>query len=180
MTPVSQPTNLPRVGISACLTGQRVRYDGEHRLQDELLSYLQQHAELVLVCPEVGAGLGVPREPFHLERRPDGELVAITNHTQRDLTASLVAFARQEVERLLAWGLQGFVSKARSPSCGASDTPVGSAAQLESGLFIVELQRQAPQLPIATDVQLSSPSSRASFLDAVAAYGEFCGAGGGP
>src|SRR5215207_1867890 len=114
----------PRVGISRCLIGDEVRYDGTHRLDERVIELLGPHVEWVAVCPEVEIGMGTPREPIHLVASPDGvasmdqrvRLVGTT--TGEDWTARMHDWARERTRALAALDLSGYVFKARSPSCG--------------------------------------------------------------
>jgi uncharacterized protein YbbK (DUF523 family) len=148
----------PRVGISACLLGQAVRYDGAHKLAPALVGALADRVDWVPVCPEVGAGLGTPREPMSLV----GERV-LGNRSGADYTAPLAAFTAAELDRLTAVGLAGFVLKSRSPSCGVAPQP---------GLFARALRARFPGLPIAEETDLGDPARCEDFLTRVAAYRE--------
>jgi uncharacterized protein YbbK (DUF523 family) len=114
---VSEPLPLPAVGISACLLGERVRWDGGERRAGALLDALGRHVRWVSVCPELEAGLGVPREPIRLEHAPSGTRVRAVE-TGRDLTERMTRHARERLAELEAEGLSGFLLQARSPSCG--------------------------------------------------------------
>jgi uncharacterized protein YbbK (DUF523 family) len=99
-----------RLGISTCLLGERVRYDGGHKLDRFLVHALGLYMEWVPVCPEVEMGLPTPREPIHLEGDPQNpRLVSIKS--REDLTERMKAWARQRVEELAQVGLHGFVFK---------------------------------------------------------------------
>src|SRR5947199_7754815 len=108
----------PRVGISACLLGERVRHDGGHKRDAWLVDVIGRDVHWVPVCPEVEAGFGTPREPMDLVRTQDGTIALMTKHTSRDVTATLRDFAVRRVEELAADDLSGYVLKANSPSCG--------------------------------------------------------------
>lgn len=116
----------PRVGISACLIGEPVRYDGGHKRAASLLRALGRHVEWVSVCPELEVGMGVPREPVRLVR---GRMVGI--ESGRDWTRKMKAFAHRRIRTL---DLDGFVLKARSPSC---DPTFGLFARALRGLPVM-------------------------------------------
>ena len=117
-------TARPRVGVSRCLVGDEVRYDGTHRLDETVIALLGPYVEWVPVCPEVEIGMGTPREPIQLVTSPDGvrslgervRLVGVTSG--QDWTERMHAWARDRARELAALDLSGYVFKARSPSCG--------------------------------------------------------------
>jgi len=153
----------PRVGVSRCLLGDEVRYDGGHKRAAVLLDRLGPHVEWVPVCPEVEAGMGTPREPVHLVSRPDGvRMLGVTS--ARDWTGEMQAWASERLRALKALHLSGYVLKARSPSCG-----------LEGGLFAGALVETMSGLPVADEEQLGSAAAADAFLAQVRA----CHARGG-
>ncbi len=159
-----------RVGVSACLLGERVRYDGDHRRNRFLVERLGRHIAWVLVCPETEAGFGVPRETLHLV----GEATAprmIGLETGRDRTEELLAWARATVESLAPLGLCGFVLKRGSPSCGIAGvklyTSAGSTVPprlAATGLFAHVLGERFPDLPLADEEMLGDRAFAAAFL----------------
>ena len=128
----------PRVGVSSCLLGNAVRWDGGHKRDGLLLDVLAPYVEWVPVCPEVEAGMGTPREPVKLARVA-GELRVLGNDSGEDWTRVLGAFAARRVRALEGGDLSGYVLKARSPSCGLADVevwqPNGSARRDGRGVF---------------------------------------------
>ena len=163
----------PRVGISSCLLGERVRYDGGHKRDEWLAGVLGGEVEWVPVCPEVEAGFGTPREPMDLVRRPDGAIAAVT-HAGRDVTAVLQRFSDRRVEELAAERLSGYVLKSGSPSCGLGNAPAGTAETAEngrmSGLFARALLARLPDLPIEDERRLADSERRRAFVARVFAY----------
>jgi uncharacterized protein YbbK (DUF523 family) len=111
------PLRPIRIGISACLLGEKVRFDGGHKQDPFLTGTFGRFVEWVPVCPEVEAGLGTPRESMRLVRTQDGVRL-LTVKTARDLTATLDDYAKRRVEDLVAEELCGYVLKRDSPSCG--------------------------------------------------------------
>lgn len=154
-----------RIGVSACLMGQPVRYDGAHK-HDATVAALAREFELVPVCPEVGIGLGVPRPPLQLE----GDLAAprAVGVTLRslDVTDALRDFGTRAAIELS--DLRGFVFKSRSPSCGLDSTPVhradGSVRAGGTGLFALALMAALPHLPVEENDRLADPQRLADFL----------------
>ena len=130
-----------RIGISACLIGQQVRYDGGHKRADYLRD-LGADIQWVEVCPEVEMGLGTPREPMNLVRRV-GSLRMVTAETGIDHTETLRQWAATRLEALAAEDLSGYVLKADSPSCGmeqvATFDDTGPSSRDGRGLFAAAL-----------------------------------------
>jgi FdhD protein len=169
-----------RIGISSCLLGDEVRFDGGHKRDAPLLEAFAPHVEWVRVCPEVEIGMGVPREPVRLVQS-GAELRMIAVHTGTDHTEAMREFAARRVQALAAMDLRGYVLKSDSPSCGLHGVKVfdvngGDAepARRGTGLFAAALTSAFPDLPIAEERQLADPASRASFLDRVMAYDRAC------
>jgi uncharacterized protein YbbK (DUF523 family) len=106
-----------RVGISACLLGQTVRYDGGHKRDPFLVEILGRFVEWVPVCPEMDAGFGTPREAMHLVRSGEG-IRLVTVNTRRDVTAAMQNAVARRLRTLGAEDLCGYVLKKNSPSCG--------------------------------------------------------------
>ena len=106
-----------RVGISACLLGDQVRYDGGHKKNAFAVDKLDPLVEFVRVCPELELGLGVPREPIRLVQQED-DVRLMTSKTAEDLTERMEAYAEERIDRLEKMGLHGFILKKDSPSCG--------------------------------------------------------------
>jgi uncharacterized protein YbbK (DUF523 family) len=127
-----------RIGISRCLLGHEVRYDGGHKRDQFLNEVLGRCVEWVPICPEVEAGLGVPREPMRLMGNSQHPRL-ITVDTQQDKTKILDQFSRNRVRELTSLDLSGYVFKARSPSCGMQAVPLydraGGFTQNGAGLF---------------------------------------------
>ena len=156
-----------RLGISACLAGQSVRYDGAHKRVDALLADFDPHVTWVTVCPEVESGMGAPRPPIRLEGAGGGEVRAIDFTRERaDLGPALRAFSARRLADLTA--LHGFVLKSRSPSCGPGDAPLhaadGRVVSTADGLFAAALRATLPCLPVASEEDLATPWARAAFL----------------
>jgi uncharacterized protein YbbK (DUF523 family) len=157
----------PKVGISRCLLGDAVRYDGTDKRADDVLQDIGGHVEWVSVCPEVEIGMGTPREPIQLVARSDGVL----SGTQRvrmigvesgtDWTDRMTAWARDRVRELETLGVSGYIFKARSPSCGIGDVP---------GLFAHAVIEAMPDLPVADEEQLNDPRAREQFLSRIVSY----------
>ena len=162
---------LPRVGISRCLLGESVRYDGGHKLDPTLIGELASVFEWVPVCPEVEVGMGVPREPIELVVSASCAGVRLLGvQSAEDWTKRMREFAARRVGELRALGLAGFVLKARSPSCGVRDVPVRGSASTGRGLFADVLVTLVPALPVEDEERLRDRDLRAKFITDVIAY----------
>jgi len=160
-------TDRPRLGVSACLLGERVRYDGRDKRDAWLVDVLGPRVEWVPVCPEVEAGLGTPREPMNLGRDASGRLVLMTDRARDDLTQTMTEYSTHRAGELAAANLDGYVLKAGSPSCGL-DIPVANERGM--GLFATALTTQLGGLPVADERELANPEWRESFVDRVYAH----------
>ena len=168
------PVNPVKIGVSSCLLGMMVRYDGGHK--DDLFVHqvLSEYVEFVPVCPEVEIGLGTPRETIRLEGDPsDPRLVA--PKSGRDFTETMKAFASRRTEELAAIGLHGYILKKDSPSCGMERVRVhqassGSPARVGVGLFAAALMSRFPTLPVEEEGRLNDPVLRENFIERVFAF----------
>lgn len=168
--PDSKPK--PRVGISACLLGEPVRYDGGDKRDACIIDSLSDCFEWVPVCPEVGAGLGVPRSPVQLVALSDRLRALGVADRSLDVTPALEAFSHSWLEQFS--DLSGFILKSRSPSCGLHDTPHFDAQRetqaLGGGLFTRLLLQRHPRLPVEDELGLHDPQRRQHFIARVLAY----------
>ncbi len=157
-----------KLGLSSCLLGQKVRYDGGHKLDQFITGTLGQFVEFVPVCPEVECGLGVPREAMHLEAGPEGPRL-VTIRTQVDHTERLLAWARRRVVELEQEELCGFIFKSGSPSSGMERVKVyygkGEPVRTGVGLFAREFMRHFPLLPVEDEGRLHDPALRENFVE---------------
>jgi uncharacterized protein YbbK (DUF523 family) len=165
----------PRVGVSACLLGEKVRYDGDHRLERFVLEDLGRLFDLVPVCPEVEAGFGVPRETVQLEGDDLDRLRMVTTRTRLDQTSPMLQWAGARVEQLARERLCGFILKKGSPSCGVAGVKVYSGTDPEprmigQGLFARALRRRFPGLPLADEEMLRDPAFAAEFVARVRSF----------
>jgi uncharacterized protein YbgA (DUF1722 family)/uncharacterized protein YbbK (DUF523 family) len=162
-----------RIGISTCLLGEKVRYDGGHKRDRFLTDTLGPYVEWVPVCPEVEMGMGIPREPIRLVRRDDGVRL-VGSKTGTDHTRAMHEFARRRAAQLAKLGLCGYVLKKDSPSCGMERVALhhadGHATRNARGLFAEELLRQMPNLPAEEEGRLNDPRLRENWIERVFAY----------
>lgn len=165
-------SNKPRIGISACLLGEPVRYDGGHKRDACIIDTLSDHFEWLPVCPEAGAGLGVPRPPVRLVVGPQGLRALGVDDPSLDVTDTLESFSRDWLEGLS--GISGFILKSRSPSCGLYDSPYfdpqGVGQSQGGGLFTRLLIERYPHLPLEDEAGIHDPERRQRFIDRVLAY----------
>src|SRR5574337_1634210 len=163
-----------RIGVSACLLGQSVRYDGGHKRNCFLVETLGPFVEWVPVCPEVEIGLGIPRPTLRLEAHVDGALHLVTSSTGEDRTAAMQRYARARVDALARQGLCGYVLKKDSPSCGMERVKVYGRNAMRSrrgrGVFAAELLARCSSLPVEDEGRLKDPRLRENFVERVFAY----------
>lgn len=161
-------TQRAAVAVSACLAGETVRYDGSAKLIP-VHSLLNSELNLVAVCPELGAGLGVPRPPIRLVESND-ELRALgRENTALDVTAGLQNFAAQSLPQLMnQYQLCGYLWKSRSPSCGFNSTPVFNTQGIEiyrgSGIQAAYFQRHLSHLNHCEETELHTENAVGSFV----------------
>ncbi len=157
-----------KLGISACLLGEKVRFDGGHKLDRFITETLGKFVEFVPVCPEVECGLGIPREAMHLEAAPDGPRL-VTVRTGADHTERMLTWARKRVVDLEQEELCGFIFKSDSPSSGMERVKIysgkGAASKTGVGLFAREFMQHFPLLPVEEEGRLHDPGLRENFLE---------------
>ncbi len=158
-----------RLGVSACLLGETVRYDGSDRLSAAVTALADQF-EMVPLCPEVAIGLGVPRPTIGVYQTEHGLRIHRNDDPEFDVTEDLVAYGRIQADQFLC----GFILKSRSPSCGIEDTPImdadGGAVTHGAGGFVIGLRGTDPELPMISDERLLDDDARSQFLEQVQAY----------
>lgn len=163
-----------RVGISSCLLGNRVRYDGRDKHLKELAVALPRRVELIAFCPEVATGMGVPRPPIYLSDSLAYPEARQADNPEKCFTKQLREFAWRIA---LEHDLHGFIFKARSPSCGLGSTPVIINGQVQertvSGVFAAALLEQLPGLPVIDETRIGSEPFRNRFLDQCYMYRKF-------
>jgi uncharacterized protein YbgA (DUF1722 family)/uncharacterized protein YbbK (DUF523 family) len=167
---------LLRLGISRCLLGDEVRFDGGHKRDHFLTDVLGRYVEWVPVCPEVEAGLGTPREAMRLVGNPHRpRLMTITS--QHDHTQAMEAMIDVRLDSLRNLDLSGFVFKRGSPSCGVERVRVYTAQGVPShsgvGIFAKAFMEQFPLIPVEEEGRLCDPSLRENFIERVFCYRRF-------
>jgi uncharacterized protein YbbK (DUF523 family) len=167
-------SDRPRIAVSACLAGEKVRYDGDDRFS-QIVSDLDSVFELIPVCPEVGIGLGVPRQTIGLYHL-DGT-IRIRQHDAPylDVTEDLFEFGLCQAGQFLS----GFIVKARSPSCGISDAEIrneaGEVIGTGEGGFIKGIRAGNQGVPMINEEDIQQDDRRRDFIEAVQAYASLHG-----
>ena len=163
------------VGVSSCLLGEQVRYDGSHKHDHYITDTLGRFFRFVPVCPEVGCGLPVPREAMRLE----GDAAAprlVTNRTGVDLSARMREYCQSTVAELEKEDLCGFIFKKDSPSSGLFRVKVyngGMPAKTGRGLFADAVVKHFPLLPVEEEGRLYDMNIRENFIERVFAFREW-------
>jgi uncharacterized protein YbgA (DUF1722 family)/uncharacterized protein YbbK (DUF523 family) len=173
-TPHPLRAALPtRIGVSRCLLGEEVRYDGGHKRDQFLTDVLGRYVEWVPICPEVEAGLGTPREAMRLVGTPQHpRLVTIKSGTDR--THALETMATNRIEELKELDVSGYVFKKGSPSCGIERVRVyneqGGVSRSGVGLFARAFIEQFPLIPVEEEGRLCDSTLRENFIERVFCY----------
>lgn len=169
---MSDPGEI-RIGVSACLLGQQVRYDGGHKRNDFTADTLAGFFTLVPVCPEVEIGMGVPRETIRLQGDPDSPRL-IATASGADWTARMNAWARRRVRELADQPLHGFIFKKNSPSCGLFRVKVHREGAMPDprgrGLFAAAFAAANPLVPVEEEGRLADARLRENFIERVFAF----------
>ena len=162
----------PQIAISSCLLGNPVRYDGTDKCNDFICDHLAKQFEIIAICPEVEAGLGVPRPPVRLTGNPKQPLALGVEDASLDVTATLTSFANSWLTQ--AKTISGLILKSHSPSCGFRDTPVfdpyGKIQSRGPGLFSQIIIQHYPQLPMDDEAGIAEPGRCAIFITKVQQY----------
>lgn len=173
MQPLWHDESTIRVGISSCLLGQEVRWDGGHKRDRFLTDELAPYVEWVAVCPEVEIGMGTPRETVQLVREQGG-LHLVGTRSRRDWTEAMESFAVRRVRALERLDLCGYVLKKDSPSCGMERVKVygekGPGARTGVGVYAEVLLARFPHLPVEEEGRLNDPGLRDNFVERIFAY----------
>lgn len=162
------------IGISSCLLGEKVRYNGEHKKDPYITETLSNFFEWYPVCPEVGSGLSIPREPMRLEQQKDGSIRLVTINTKRDYTDLLTNFSEQKAKSLTNENICGFIFKGRSPSSAIYDAKIynekGVVIKKGAGIFGATFVKNFPLVPVIDDGRLHDPKLRDNFFEKVFCY----------
>ncbi|KII76258.1 YbgA family protein [Vibrio renipiscarius] len=165
-----------KIGVSACVLGETVRFDGGHKSSRFVTKELGQHFQFVPVCPEVESGMPVPRPTIRLVSNEERIALVETRDATKDHTDTMVNFSRQRVGRLQQEQLRGYVVCAKSPTCGMERVKVYGSNMAEKsgvGLYTQELMEQMPWLPIEEDGRLNDPILKENFVTRVFCLHDF-------
>ncbi|MCP5143123.1 MAG: DUF523 and DUF1722 domain-containing protein [Chromatiales bacterium] len=161
-----------RIGISSCLLGEKVRYDGGHKKDNYITGTLADYFEFVPVCPEAAIGLGIPRPTIRLVGAAEAPRVRGVKDASLDVTDRMVAYGREMVGRLT--GLRGYIFKRGSPSCGMERVKVyteqGMPNTSSAGVYAREIMAANPLLPCEEEGRLGDPMLRENFIQRVFVY----------
>lgn len=174
MPPTQQTTVCPiRIGISSCLLGENVRFDGGHKRDTFIVNTLGQFFQWIPVCPELEMGLGVPRETLRLVGTPESPRL-LAPRSQRDHTVAMQRYAAERLETLATLNLHGYILKKDSPSCGMERVRVYGQEQTVQrsgrGLFASALMQRFPLLPVEEEGRLQNLQLRENYIERVCAY----------
>lgn len=160
--------NKIKIGGSSCLLGEKVRYDGGHKLDSFIAKTLAKYFDFVAVCPETECGLAIPREAMRLNGNPQAPRL-VTIKTGIDHTDRMQAWAKKRLEELEREDLCGFIFKSRSPSSGKEKVKVYNGKKCVSkagtGIFARMFMHRFPYLPVEEEVRLTDPKRREMFIE---------------
>ena len=171
---INSPPARILIGISSCLLGEPVRFDGNHKHDHYITGTLGEAFDFVAVCPEVGIGLGVPRPTIRLVGSADAPRAVGVKDASLDVTDKLVRYGQRTAGRL--GDISGYIFKSKSPSCGMErvklydDPDRKGGGRHAVGLYAREIMRAHPLLPVEEEGRLGDPLLRDNFLECVFAY----------
>jgi len=160
-----------KIGISMCLLGHKVRYDGQHKLDRFLRDELGNFVEWVSVCPEMECGLPIPREAMRLVGDDPEAPRLLTNKNFIDMTEKMESFVKVRLEELAKEDLRGFVFKSKSPTSGMRGvkiyTEAGMPSRRGSGIFAREFMKRFPKIPVEDEGRLHDAGIRDNFIEKI-------------
>lgn len=168
-----------KLGVSACVIGDKVRFDSGHKLNRFLCDEIGQFADFVPVCPEVGIGLPVPRPAIRLVDRDNiGIRLVDTKNKENDHTDKMLSFSQKKIAALAKQELCGYVVCAKSPTCGMERVKLylengHSTNEGTVGLYTKTLMKNMPWLPVEEDGRLHDPLLRENFIERIFALNDF-------
>jgi uncharacterized protein YbbK (DUF523 family) len=159
-----------KIGVSSCLLGRNVRYDGGHAFDNFITDTLGKYVEFVPVCPESECGLGVPRPAMQLKGEVESPRLVVIK-TGQDHTDRMVLWAHKRLEQLLGENLAGFIFKEKSPSCGKANVNVfgakGRPIKKGQGIFAAMFIKRFPLIPVEEEGRLNDPLLRENFIERI-------------
>ena len=163
-----------KIGISSCLLGNKVRYDGQHKLDRFLRDELGPYVYWVPVCPETECGLGIPREAMRLVGKDTDSARLFTNKTFIDKTDQMLDYINEKLDELEKERLRGFIFKSKSPTSGMRGvkiyTEAGMPSHRGSGIFAREFMKRFPNLPVEDEGRLHDAGIRENFIETIYVY----------
>lgn len=165
-----------KIGISACVLGEKVRFDSGHKISKFVTKELDPYFEFVSVCPEVGMGMPVPRPTIRLVSNEERIRLVETKEASNDHTEKMIEYSKQKVSQLDDEQLCGYIVCAKSPTCGMERVKVYTKAGAENvgvGLYTNELMQQMPWLPVEEDGRLNDPVLKENFITRVYTLSDF-------
>ncbi|MDH3256122.1 MAG: DUF523 and DUF1722 domain-containing protein, partial [Nitrospinota bacterium] len=170
---IRKPESKIKVGVSSCLLGEKVRWNGDHKQDLFVKDLLGRFFEWVPTCPEVEVGMGTPRETVQLTGNPDAPRMVGTT-TGTDWTSQMNRYSKKRSAELVTMNLCGYIFKNRSPSCGIARIKVygddGNPTPNGRGLFADAYMQQCALVPVEDEGRLHDPGIRENFITRVFAY----------
>ncbi len=158
------------VGISSCVIGESVRFDGGHKSNKFASNVLSPYFNYIPICPEVGSGMSVPRPTIRLMTNDERIALVDSKDSSIDYTDSMLEFSNKTVDALMDANLCGYIVCANSPSCGMERVKVYSknnATKNGVGLYTGTLMKKMPWLPVEEDGRLNDPVLKENFITRV-------------
>ena len=159
-----------KIGVSSCLLGEDVRYDGRNKYDGYIVEAFGQYVEFMPVCPETGIGLGVPRPPLKLVVMNERVAAVGADNPAIDVSDAITDFGK--IQARLLNTICGYIFKSRSPSCGLADTPITTNDEETRGpgLYTRQIIEAMPLLPVTDEISLKLDKHANNFLERVFAY----------
>lgn len=165
-----------RVGVSACVVGEKVRFDSGHKQSNFVTKELTKVFSLIPICPEVGIGMSVPRPTIRLISNEERIALVETKDPTKDYTEQMLSYSRDKAKELINQELCGYIVCAKSPTCGMERVKIYAHSQATKsgvGLYTQELQTAMPWLPIEEDGRLNDPVLKENFIARVYCLKDF-------
>ncbi len=167
---------LPLVGVSACVLGEKVRFDSGHKRSNFVSNELGKHFRMKAICPEVAIGLPVPRPTIRLISDEQRIKLVETKDDSKDYTDAMTRYAKSTADALSQQSLCGYIVCAKSPTCGMERVKVYKKNNAEKdgvGLYTEQLMNRMPWLPIEEDGRLNDPVLKENFITRVYCLADF-------
>lgn len=169
-------TNEIKIGVSACVVGEKVRFDSYHKINNFLVKDFSEYVKFVPVCPEVGIGMPVPRPVIRLISEEERVALVESKNQDKVYTQQMLDYSENKVEDLISEDLCGYVVCAKSPTCGMERVKVykkHSASKEGVGLYTKVLMEKMPWLPVEEDGRLHDPFLKENFISRIYALKDF-------